>query len=197
MKIRFAVLQPAVLLATVLLIAEAVVAQAPPAMPKPGPEVKKLGYFVGHWNTEGEMKPGPMGPGGKFTTSDQNSWLAGKFFLILRSDGTTPMGPAHEIAVMGYNSEEKIYTYDPFDNYGEHDPSKGTLEGDTWTWNGEMKMGGQVIKGKFTAKEVSPTEYTFKYEMSTDGTKWTTAVEGKSTKVTEAHAAAAENKPAK
>jgi hypothetical protein len=58
-------------------------------------------------------------------------------------------------------------------------------------------MGGQAIKGKFTMKEVSPTEYTFKFELSTDGATWTTAVEGKSTKLTEAHAAATEKKPAK
>jgi len=51
-------------------------------------------------------------------------------------------------------------------------------------------MGGQVMKGKFTIKEVSPTEYTFKYEWSTDGNTWTTGVEGKSTEVTAAPAAA-------
>ena len=37
--------------------------------PKPGPEHARLGYFVGKWKAEGEMKPGPMGPGGKMTVS--------------------------------------------------------------------------------------------------------------------------------
>jgi hypothetical protein len=27
--------------------------------PKPGPEHARLGYFVGKWKAEGEMKPGP------------------------------------------------------------------------------------------------------------------------------------------
>jgi hypothetical protein len=192
MKIRFAVLLPAV-----MLFAEALIAQAPPQMPKPGAEVKKLGYFVGHWNTEGELKPGPMGPGGKFTTTDQISWLPGGFFVAWHANGNMPMGATHSIAMMGYNSDEKVYTYDAFDNMGSHDVSKGTLEGDTWTWNSESKMGGQTMKGKFTMKEVSPTQFTFKYEMSTDGATWTTGVEGKSTKVTEAHAGAAEKKAAK
>ncbi len=177
-------------LLAVIIFAEAVWAQAPPKMPKPGPEQKKLAYFIGHWNTEGELKPGPMGPGGKFTSTDHNTWLPGGFFVAFHSDGSTPMGASHEIAIMGYNSEEKVYTYDGFDNMGEHDVSKGTLEGDTWTWNSESKMGGQVMKGKFTIKEVSPTEYTFKYEWSTDGNTWTTGVEGKSTRVTSAPAAA-------
>ena len=177
-------------LLAVVIFAEAVWAQAPPQMPKPGPEQKKLAYFIGRWNTEGELKPGPMGPGGKFTSSDQNTWFPGGFFVVLHSNGKSPMGASHEIAFMGYDPEEKVYTYNSFDNMGEHDVSKGALEGDTWTWNSESKMGGQTMKGKFTIKEVSPTEYTFKFEMSTDGNTWTTAVEGKSTKVTAAPVAA-------
>lgn len=186
MKHRFALIVP-----VAMLFAVAVLAQSPPPMPKPGPEVKKLGYFVGHWNTEGDMKPGPMGPGGKMTSTDDNEWIPGRFFLVLHSNGKSPMGPGHSIAVMGYDSDQKIYTYDSFDNMGQHETSKGTVDGDTWTWNGESKMGGQVVNGKFTIKEVSPTEYTFKYDMSTDGGQtWTTAMEGKSTKVSAAPAAA-------
>ena len=43
-------------------------------------------------------------------------------------------------------------------------------------------MGGQTIKGRYTMKVLSPTSYTFKYEMSKDGTNWTTVMDGKSTK---------------
>ena len=38
---------------------------------------------------------------------------------------------------------------------------------------------GKVYKNRYTIKEVSPTEYTFKWEMSEDGTKWETLAEGK------------------
>ncbi len=31
----------------------------------PGPELKKLDYFVGNWTSEGDAKPGPMGPAAK------------------------------------------------------------------------------------------------------------------------------------
>lgn len=93
------------------------------------------------------------------------------------------MGPMHELAVMGYNAEDKMYTYDGFDNAGMHDVSKGTVQGDTWSWNNETKMQGKVMKGRFTIKEVSPTVYTYKFEYSADGSNWTTAVKGKATKV--------------
>jgi len=162
-------------------LAGAVLAQ-PGEMPKPGPEVKKLGYFVGTWNNEGEMKASPFGPGGKFTSTDHVEWFPGNFFVVMHSEGKTPMGPMHELAVMGYNTEEKMYTYDGFDNMGEHDISKGTLKGDTWVYQSDSKVQGKIIKGRFTMKELSPTAYTYKFEMSMDGTKWDTIVEGKSTK---------------
>ena len=57
--------------AAIMLSAMVAAAQNPP-MPKPGPEVDKLKYFLGNWKEEGEMKPGPMGPGGKFTGASRN-----------------------------------------------------------------------------------------------------------------------------
>jgi hypothetical protein len=163
--------------------AGALLAQNPPMMPKPAPELKRLGYFVGKWTNEGEMKAGPFGPGGKFTSTDNNEWFPGGFFMVLHSVGKTPMGPMHEMSVMGYDTDDKVYTYDGFDNMGEHDVSKGTVQGDTWTWNGESKMQGKMIKGRFTIKELSPASYTYKFEYSADGSSWITAVEGKATKV--------------
>jgi len=67
-------------------------AQSPPAEPKPGPEHKKLEYFVGKWSLEGEMKPGPMGPGGKMTASENCEWFMGGFHVeIMGHDATGEM----------------------------------------------------------------------------------------------------------
>ncbi|MBO0912250.1 MAG: hypothetical protein J2P13_10695, partial [Acidobacteria bacterium] len=37
--------------------------------PAPAPELKKLEYFSGNWSGEATIRPGPWGPGGKFTDS--------------------------------------------------------------------------------------------------------------------------------
>jgi hypothetical protein len=50
------------------------------------------------------------------------------------------------------------------------------------TWLGDEKEGGMVMKGRFTMKITSPTSYNFTFEMSQDGTKWTTVMDGKATK---------------
>ena len=164
-----------------LLLAAAASAQMPSA-PKPGPELKKLDYFAGTWTTDGDIKPGPMGPGGKFGGTDHVQWMDGGYFLVTHSEFKSAMGNGTETSYMGYDSNDKVYTYDSFNSLGESDHSKGTVDGDTWTWNSEEKMGGQTMKGRFTVKVVSATVYNFKFEMSPDGSTWTTVMDGKATK---------------
>jgi hypothetical protein len=160
-----------------------VAAQAPQAA-APGPEHARLGYFVGKWNAEGEMKPGPMGPGGKMKSSDTCEWFEGKFSVICRSEGTTPMGPTKSIGILGYSPEEKVYTYYGVDNSNMTMASvpKGTLRGDTWTYNDEGMMGGKKVKTRVTIKELSPTAYTFNMELQGPDGKWIPMMESKNTK---------------
>ena len=171
-------------LVAALLCAVFSAAQNPPQMPKPGPELEKLKYFLGTWKMEGDMKPNPMGPGGKFTATEHNEWMPGGFFVVGHSNGSmAAMGKITGTAFMGYNPEEKVYTYNEFNSMGEAEASKGTIEGDTWTWTSEEKMQGKMVKGRFTMNIASPTSYTFKYEASMDGSDYATIMEGKATKV--------------
>ena len=156
-------------------------AQAPQT-PKPAPEVKKLDYFMGTWTMEGDIKPSPYGPGGKESETDHNEWMPGGFFLLTHSETTAPMGEAKGLSIMGYKADDKVYTYHEFDSMGETISATGTVEGDTWTWHSEDKMGGKVMKGRYTVKVLSPTSYTFKFEMASDAGDWNTVMEGKATK---------------
>jgi hypothetical protein len=151
-------------------------------MPKPGPEHKKLEVFVGTWTLDGDLKPGPMGAGGKMTETETCDWMDGNFFVLCHAEAKTSMGDASAVSVMGYAADDKTYTYHEFNSLGEYMESKGALDGDTWTWTGDDKMNGTPIKGRFTIKMTSPSSYNFTYEMSPDGTKWTLAMDGKATK---------------
>jgi hypothetical protein len=159
-------------------------AQAP-AAPKPGPEHARLAYFVGKWTAEGEVKPGPMGPGGKFTTSDNCEWFEGRFSVICHSEGRMPMGPSKSIGILGYSDEEKVYTYYGVDNSNMTMASvpRGTVRGNTWTYTDEGMMGGKTVKSRVTIKELSPTEYTFRMEMQGPDGKWAPIMESKNRKV--------------
>jgi hypothetical protein len=151
-------------------------------MPKPGPEHKKLDMFAGSWTLDGDMKAGPMNPAGKMTENETCEWMDGDFFLVCHSKYQSSMGDGTGFSVLGYSSDDKAYTYREFNSWGEFDDSKGNLDGDTWTWTSNEKMGDKTMKGKFTMKILSPTSYNFTFEMSDDGTKWTTIMDGKATK---------------
>ncbi len=168
------------ILATWLVLGAAGLAQI--EMPKPGPELKKLDMFAGAWTLEGDMKPSAMGPGGKMTETEKCEWMEGGFFLICHVDFKGAMGSGTGLTIMGYSPDDKSYTYREFNSWGEFTDSKGSVEGDTWTWSNEEKMGGTPMKGRFIMKVNSPTSYNFSYEMAPDGTNWTRVLDGKATK---------------
>jgi len=168
--------------ALLILVSISAWAQMPTA---PGPEVKKLDYFVGTWTSEGTVSQGPWGAGGKFSSTDSSEWMDGNFFVVSHGDFRLPAeigGAGKELAVMGYDANQNLYTYDSFNSEGMRSTSTGTLSGDTWTWNSSANYGGQETKQRMTIKVLSPTSYSIKFEISMDATNWTTFMEGKATK---------------
>ena len=175
--------------AVLLLATLCAAAQNPPAMPKPGPEQKNLGYFAGNWKTTGDLKPGPMGPGGKFTGNERIEWMPGGFFLVSHTQVSGSMGKETSLAIYGYDPDKKVYTYDEFASNGEVIHATGAFDGKVWTWSSEMPMGGKTMKSHFILTEASPTSYTYKFEVSEDGNNWAPVMDGGGTKVASAGAA--------
>ena len=171
----------AVVVLCALLTAVAMQAQAPPP---PAAELQRLDFMTGHWTAEGTATFGPPGtPSTKWSETFDAQWMDGKYFLVENSDmDLGPMGKGKELAIMGYDSDKKVYTYNAFNSMGQPEVSTGTVDGDTWTWTSDEHMGGQTMKGRFTMKVLSPTSYSMKFELSQDGTNWMTAMEGKATK---------------
>lgn len=162
-----------------VLMAMGLVASAQMPMPKPAPELKQLDWMAGKWKLDGDAKPGPMGPGGKMTMTEEVHWMQGGFFLVAHSKFSgAGMGEGSGVSIIGYDSDAKKFTYNEFNSFGEATKSMGTVDGKTWTWYSEDKMG----KGKFIMEVTSPTSYNFKFDMSQDGTNWMTVMSGTATK---------------
>ncbi|MGA9039054.1 MAG: DUF1579 family protein [Terriglobales bacterium] len=165
-------------------LAAAASAQMTP--PTPAPELKKLDYLVGTWSNEATIPPGPWGAGGKFSDTDKVEWMKGEFFLVNHSDFSLPAelgGTGTSLSILGYDADKKTYTEQRFDSTGRHVVATGTLNGDTITWMSENNYGGMTIQSRFTIKMISPTSYTSKYEISSDGgANWMPFWEGKATK---------------
>jgi hypothetical protein len=105
-----------IILAACLVMAAVAPAQEGP--PKPGPEHKKLDVLAGSWTVEGDVKPSPMGPGGKMTEVEKCEWMEGGFFLVCHTDFKSTMGNGYGMGVMGYSNDDKAYTYHEFNSWG-------------------------------------------------------------------------------
>lgn len=169
------------ILTCISMLALAAFSVAQMEMPKPGPEHKKLEMFAGSWTLDGDLKPSPMGPGGKIAETEKCEWMDGGFFVVCHSQYSGVFSGT-SVSFMGYSADDKAYTYREFSSAGEFTDSKGAVDGDTWTWTSDERMGPTVMKGRFTMKITSPTSYNFMFEMSQDGTKWMTVMDGKATK---------------
>jgi hypothetical protein len=158
------------------------VAAAFAQMQGPGPEVQKLDVFAGSWTLTGDLKPGSMGPGGTITENETCEWMEGKFYLVCHTDFKGSMGNGSGLSILGYSTKDKMYTYREFNSWGEFEDSRGSVDGSTWTWTSDENFNGTPMKGRFTMKFTSPTAYDFAFDVSQDGTKWTTIMDGKATK---------------
>ena len=125
--------------------AVAVAGQAPP-MPKPGAEHKQLAGFIGTWSSVGDMKPGPMGPGGKMAGTDRIAWIADNFAIERRFEGKGPMGSINGLEVIAYDSAKKTYTYSYVDSTGTVGGGTVTVNGPTWTFTGSGSTGGKTMQ---------------------------------------------------
>ena len=157
--------------------------------PKPGPEVKKMSLFVGHFTNDAEAKPGVMGPNSpamKMSGTTDCKWTSGGFAVLCT--GVSQMGAmkSTETALMYYDPGDKMYHYIDTDSSGDVGESTGTADGDTWNWTGKGVMGGQVMYTKFTMKGVSKNGYDWTMAA---GDSESSTKEGMSGKVTRATAA--------
>jgi hypothetical protein len=155
-------------------------AQTPPESPKPGPEHKKLEYFLGTWKTEGEIKANEYLPAGKLVTTEIYTLGPGGFFVVFdRPEGQIPRTQG----IMAYDSHAKVYTSFYANGAGLVGTGTGTVNGDTWTFMVEDKVSGMAVKGRTTITIKSATQFTSKYEMADTNGRYTTILEGTSTKV--------------
>jgi hypothetical protein len=112
------------------------------ASAQPGPEVKKLSYFVGKWNAETEIKPTPSSPGGKASGSEECEWFA-NLHVVCRTDLTGAAGNYRAMRILSYVPVLKQYSQYSVDSLGYAVLALGQAQGDNWTFTtdlGQAKM---------------------------------------------------------
>jgi uncharacterized protein DUF1579 len=154
-------------------------AQAAPQVPQPGPEQKKLEYFLGTWKVESEIKPNGYVPASKSVINQTYSLGPGGFSVESRAEGQIPL--TH--GIIAYDSHANVYTEFYVSSVGLVGTGTGTVDGNTWTWMIEDKVFGKAVKGRTTITTSSPSRYTQKYEMLGADGRYVTIQEATATKV--------------
>jgi hypothetical protein len=155
-------------------------AQAPREPPKPGPEHKKLEYFLGTWKAENEIKANPYMPAGKNVITQKYTLGPGGFFVECRGEGEN-YPTTH--AIIAYDSQAKVYTEFYASSTGLVGTGTATVNGNTWTWLLEDKWLGKAAKGRTTVTVKSASQFTVKYEYLEPNGNYVTITEGTATKV--------------
>ena len=173
-------------LSAVLALAWAGLALAQDQTPKPGPEVQKLGYYVGKWEGHGETKGRPFGgPAGKLSSKFTCEWFAGKFQVVCRGEETGPTDTRGLfLSIKTYDEQAKTYPEYSISSLGDSGYSQGSaLVGGKLTYLRTVGEGAKTTKIRYTEERVSPVFMTYKAEAAIGAGPWTVIAEGKITKV--------------
>jgi len=161
-----------------------IAASAQPALPKPGPDQKRMESYLGRWRVEGDAKASPYGPAAKFISVDTTEWLPGGFFFIHRFQGSQGPVAIKAMEVVGYDARRHVYTSQTFDSYGNAGAWTATVNGNTWTWSGNTEANGKHLKERCTVVfTAAATGYSVNCDWSEDGVRWASNFVAKATRL--------------
>jgi hypothetical protein len=158
--------------------------QAQTSAPKPSPEVKKLGVFVGHWTYEGEYKESPVGSAAKVTGESHAQMILGGFFFENRWSEKGPTGEVHGLEVIKYDPTSKNYPSSEYHDDGTAASGAYTVDGNTWAYAGKALVAGKQYMLKATLVcAANLMSFTVKGDISADGKTWSPFFEYRFAKV--------------
>jgi len=147
--------------------------------PRPGPEIQKLGYYVGTWRGHGETKGGPFGAAGKLASKMTCTWFAGGFQVVCRGEEMGPSGKRGFLNILSYDEQKKAYTEYSISSMGESEyDQNGSLIGRELTFLVDQDVRGKSAKFRYTEDHVSSVRMTYRAEVSVGGAPWSELAEG-------------------
>ncbi len=152
-----------------------------PEMPKPQKEHEFLHKFVGDWNSEMKMVPGPDQPAIE-CQGTQTARMLGGFWVISEGKGEMMGEPMDTVMQLGYDSKLKKYVGTWSDSCTDFMwKYVGTLEGEKLTLETEgpnMTDPTKMAKYRDVVEFKDADHYTLSSSTQGEDGKWTTFVTG-------------------
>lgn len=146
---------------------------------------KKLGVFVGKWQSEGTRLQTAFSQADKITSSLECRWSPQANFLVCEQLITDSTGRHTQLSIYSYNSKDKNYSITSMAGPGKQ-PWNGTvvINGSIWTYPGSFESNGKKVEVRTTNDFSVPGTETFKSEFSEDGgAHWTLMLQGTAHKI--------------
>ena len=140
---------------------------------------KKLGAFVGKWETEGTLATGQ-----KTSSTLECRWSPQGVYLVC-DQLVRVAGEHRQFTVYSYDSKAGTYSYTTLADPGAK-PTNGTvaLKGNLWTYESSFEANGKTTMIRTTNEFTDAKTEVFKVATSEDGgAHWKTMLEGTARKV--------------
>ncbi|HWZ43502.1 MAG TPA: hypothetical protein VNW97_08485 [Candidatus Saccharimonadales bacterium] len=142
---------------------------------KAGDPTKKLGSFLGKWQSEGTFTDGP-----KATSTLECRWSPLNDFLICEQAVTMAGNETHQLTIYSCNREENACSFMTLASPGAK-PASGAvaINGNVWTYSLSFEGNGKTTQIRTTNEFTNPRTEVFKVESSGDGgSTWKTVLQG-------------------
>lgn len=141
---------------------------------------KKLGAFLGKWETEGTFANGD-----KVSSSLECQWSPQHAFLICEQRVHMASGETRQLTIYAFNNKTNSYSYTTISSPGGK-PFIGGVEikGNVWIYDSSYQADGKTTQIHNTNEFVDPRTEVFKIVSSEDGgAHWKPVLEGRGHKV--------------
>ncbi len=141
---------------------------------------KKLGVFMGKWQSEGMFSDTPFSRAGKVSSNIECRWSPQSSFLVCEQQINQSSGKSIQLSIYSYSTNNGSYTISSMAGPGAQ-PWNGTviINGNLWTYPGGFERDGKKIQTRTTNDFSTPGTEVFKTEFSEDGgAHWTVMLQG-------------------
>jgi hypothetical protein len=142
--------------------------------------LKKLGAFLGTWQTEGSFANGA-----KVRSELECRWSAQHGYLICEQQVTIGMAVTRQLTVYSYNASKAEYAYASFQGDAPA-PSVGVIQinGNEWIYSSSVENNGKKTLVRTTNEFTDSKTELFKVMLSDDGgVSWKPVLQGAAHKV--------------